>query len=145
MWLLHPLWLMNFNWQPSPMTLHLRFEKETRFYTVCLEQDLFEDWVVMATNGSMRSKVGTSRTLPFDDYNSALAKCYELVKVRHQHKYQIIKILGSNNSFMLALLWILENTPNNHTKKTSRISKQKILNNKQFKASNDDQISFDFG
>lgn len=145
MWLLHPLPIMNLNWQATPMTMMLRFEKETRFYTICLDQDLFGDWTVVATNGSMRSKIGTSRIFAFEDYNFALTKCRDLAKVRHQHKYNIVRVLSSNIAFMLALLEILQYAPKQSVKKNTQNSKPKTIRKKQTVASNDAQLCFDFG
>ena len=144
MWLFNPLLLFHHDWRVTPMTMNLRFEKETRFYTVCMEQDLFDDWTVVATNGSMRSKVGTSRIFACENYNAALTKCHDLAKVRHQHKYQVIKILSDNPAFMLPLLWLLEYTPVKPAKPKTRLSKPKKVTRRKH-ASNDEQLSFDFG
>ena len=145
MWLFHPLLLFHHDWDVTPMTMNLRFEKETRFYTVCMEQDLFDDWTVVATNGSMRSKVGTSRIFACENYNAALTKCHDLAKVRHQHKYQVIKILSDNPAFMLSLLWLLIYAPIKPSKPKTRLSKPKKVTTRRKEASNDDQLSFDFG
>jgi len=145
MWLFNPLLLMYHNWHVRPMILNLRFEKETRFYTVCMEQDLFDDWTVVATNGSMRSKVGTSRIFACENYNAALTKCHDLAKVRHQHKYQVIKIISNNPAFMLTLLWLLDYAPVKPAKPKTRLSKPKNVSKRKKEASNDDQLCFDFG
>lgn len=76
--------LINFScsdWQRA------RFEKETRYYDLHLQQDLLHDWVIVATNGRKKSKLGQSRTIAFLNHQEAFAQFCTMTHIRQQRRY----------------------------------------------------------
>ena len=67
----------------------VRFEKNTRYYTIRLEKDLFEEWVIVVINGQIQSRLGQSRTLAFSCFNEALDRFYEMINVRQKRHYHL--------------------------------------------------------
>ena len=51
-----------------------RWEKDTRYYLLQLEQDLFGEWVLTRVWGRKQSALGQLRREPFDSYGQALAR-----------------------------------------------------------------------
>lgn len=64
-----------------------RFEKDTRYYALRLEKDLLNDWVIVVSNGQLKSKLGQSRTLSFTCYNDAFNKFFEMANTRYRRGY----------------------------------------------------------
>ncbi|MCR9192761.1 MAG: WGR domain-containing protein [Gammaproteobacteria bacterium] len=67
--------------------LFVRFEKDTRYYTIILQQDLFEDWTLTLINGRIQTLLGRMRTLPYLNYDSALDAFQAHVKTRLKRGY----------------------------------------------------------
>ena len=83
-----------------------RFEKETRYYELHLQQDLLNDWVIVATNGRKKSKLGQSRTIAFLNYTEAFARFCTMTHVRHQRGYRLTTY-DNNAAVFIHLLALL--------------------------------------
>ena len=53
------------NFKQNELYHAARFEKETRYYVIRLENDLFGDWIITASNGRIKSKLGQTRIIAF--------------------------------------------------------------------------------
>ena len=68
----------------------IRFEKDTRYYTIRLEQDLLEDWVVAINYGRINSRLGQSKMLAFDEFEQAYAHFKKMSQMRHKRQYLLV-------------------------------------------------------
>lgn len=66
-----------------------QFERDTRYYTIILEQDLFKDWVITVINGRVNTKLGRIRKLAFQNCSDAILKFEEIMKTRIKRKYSL--------------------------------------------------------
>lgn len=66
-----------------------RFEKGTRYYTVILDKDLFDDWVITIANGRIGTKLGRVRTLAFPSCTDAFNQFFITTKTREKRGYQL--------------------------------------------------------
>ena len=64
-----------------------RFEKGTRYYTVILDKDLFDDWVIIIANGRIGTKLGKIRTIAFPCFVDACDKFQVTIKNRAKRGY----------------------------------------------------------
>lgn len=85
-----------------------RFEKDSRYYVLRLEKDLFNDWTITAINGRIKSKLGQSRILAFHSYDAAFASFYDMTKTRYQHHY-FLKNIICGDAMLLYLLFLMIN------------------------------------
>lgn len=69
--------------------LFARFEKGTRYYTVILDKDLFEDWVLTIANGRIGTKLGRVRTLAFPSFKDAFDRFCIATKIRDKRGYSL--------------------------------------------------------
>lgn len=67
----------------------IRFEKETRYYTLQLEEDLLGDWVVVTIHGRINSKLGQNKLMAFESFDDAFCHFKKLCHLRHLRKYHI--------------------------------------------------------
>lgn len=63
--------------------VRLRWEKESRYYEIHLQQDLWGDWVLTRIWGRRGSPMGRMKHMPCPSYDDAVAK---LSNVRNQRK-----------------------------------------------------------
>ena len=63
-----------------------RFERETRYYELRLQQDLF-GWVVVKSWGRKESWLGQMRSVPCDGYPEALQKWRAGLRARQRRGY----------------------------------------------------------
>lgn len=68
--------------------LYARFEKGSRYYVIRLEQDLFGDWIISQINGRIKSRLGQTRTLAFQNFQDAFEQFLLIATVRYQRNYQ---------------------------------------------------------
>ena len=97
------LHLINFSssdWQ------RVRFEKETRYYELHLQKDLLNDWVIVATNGRKKSKLGQRRTIAFLNYEGAFAQFCTMTHIRQQRGYHLTTF-DNNAAVFIHLLALL--------------------------------------
>ena len=64
-----------------------RWEKDTRYYLLQLEQDLFGDWVLTRVWGRKQTALGQLRREPFDSHREGLAQLGKEEKRRHGRGY----------------------------------------------------------
>lgn len=108
----------------------VRFEKESRYYVIRLSKDLLDDWVITLVNGRIKSKLGQTRTLAFNNFNEGFDHLCTLAKTRHRRGYQLKNIFVENHLLLniLPFLTITENNNNLSSTKTGR--KRNIQNSK---------------
>ncbi|HAU0908753.1 TPA: WGR domain-containing protein [Legionella pneumophila] len=129
-----------------------RFEKESRYYVIRLTKDLLDDWVIILTNGRIKSKLGQNRTLAFNNFNEGLNYFCALAKIRHQRGYHL-KYIDCDNDLTLFLLPYLIDAQDNlelldvkNFEKIKKIERKKTnkvpaLNHTQ---ASDKQLGFSF-
>ena len=65
---------------------YARFERETRYYELRLQQDLF-GWVVVKAWGRKESRLGQVRSVPCDSYSEALQEWRAGLRARQRRGY----------------------------------------------------------
>lgn len=77
----------------------VRFEKDTRYYELLLEQDLFSNWVVTKINGGINSQLGKMVHFLCDSYEEACNYFEELSEYRiKKRRYRLVHtIAGPEN------------------------------------------------
>lgn len=73
----------------KPIFKSTRFEKGTRYYTVILDKDLFDDWVITIANGRIGTKLGRVRKIAFTCFDDALGQFENTTKTRIKRGYQL--------------------------------------------------------
>lgn len=69
--------------------LQSKWQRDTRFYTLTLCQNLFGEWIITKTWGSAISRgFGKSKDLNYQDYQAALKTYYELQELREKRGYK---------------------------------------------------------
>ncbi|WP_416209958.1 WGR domain-containing protein [Legionella sp. PATHC038] len=144
--LLDPFWFIHVTLKKEPYH-YLRFEKESRYYELRLTQDLLEDWILITSNGRIKSKLGQSRTQAFNTFDDALTHFYAAVKLRFKRHYQIQSYLVENLIYTFLMLHL---TSHSRVKSRDRIKTEKSTTNTsnkrktRQKSHNSLQISFAF-
>lgn len=102
----------------------LRFEKDSRYYVLRLQQDLLEDWTIIAINGRIKSKLGQSRILAYSSYDETYQALIEHVHIRQQRGYRLTT-WSTDNPFFDNPVWIVliasvsQNTPHRKVRKNA--------------------------
>jgi hypothetical protein len=96
--------LTNTQSEANPGFNFARFEKGTRYYTIILDRDLFDDWVIIIANGRIGTKLGRIRTLAFPSFTAAFNQFCIATKIRIKRGYQLetYSIHDSLSVYMLA-------------------------------------------
>ena len=69
----------------------IRFERDTRYYIIVLQQDLFSGWLITKINGQIGSQLGRSRDEQHENYKDALARLDTLIRYRvKQRHYRLV-------------------------------------------------------
>ena len=85
-------------------TYHMiRFEKDTRYYSMHIKKDLLDDWVIVVINGRIQTKLGQVRTLAFTCFSDAFDHFCEMIQVRLKRDYHLKSYQGGN-SLLITLL-----------------------------------------
>lgn len=63
-----------------------RFERDTRYYTLLLEQDLWENWLVTRINGRRGTLLGQIRKEVYAGYKEASARFEALCSFRQKRR-----------------------------------------------------------
>ncbi len=71
--------------------LHLRWQKETRYYEAHVEQDLWGQWVLTRVWGRRNSPMGQIRRVACESYEDAQKKLAGVERQRQQHGYQPVE------------------------------------------------------
>lgn len=79
--------LTNTQSETKPGFNFARFEKGTRYYTVILDKDLFDDWVITIANGRIGTKLGKIRMIAFPCFVDACDKFQATIKNRAKRGY----------------------------------------------------------
>ncbi|WP_454783530.1 hypothetical protein [Legionella sp. WA2022007384] len=117
------LHLINFSTCSGQM---VRFEKETRYYELHLQQDLLKDWIIVAINGRKQSKLGQSRTIAFPNYEEAFDRFCTMIKMRYQRGYCVTAYFSKPNFIYLLSISTITELPTSSTKRhKSLIIKQR--------------------
>lgn len=66
-----------------------RWQTDTRYYVAEIVQDLFGTWVLKRSWGGLRSRQGSSTTLPAENYHHATKLLADVEKRRKQRGYQV--------------------------------------------------------
>jgi len=91
----------------------IRFEKDTRYYSMRLEKDLFDDWILIATNGRIQSRLGQTRSMPHLSFLPAFDELCDKIEVRLKRGYRLVSYRNDDP----LLLQLLPFTPiKNHLK-----------------------------
>ncbi len=101
---------------------YVRFGKDSRYYELRLQQDLLADWILIFSNGQIKSKLGQSRTLVCSTFNEALVFFFTAVKTRMQRFYQLKQIVIEDLLYTSLLL----NFYQIHTLKNRRLLLRKL-------------------
>lgn len=100
LFLFSSFWLQYFELKQAPFH-YVRFEKETKYYEFRLLQDLLGDWIIILSNGRIKTKLGKSQTQAFSHFNDALTHLYKLIEVRFHKNYQMTTYSIENIIFLL--------------------------------------------
>jgi predicted DNA-binding WGR domain protein len=72
--------------------LRLRWEKETRYYEVHLQQDLWGSWVLTRIWGRRGSPMGQVRRAPFASYAEAMKQLAVVRSQRQRRGYEPVMV-----------------------------------------------------
>lgn len=125
--------------------LYARFEKESRYYVIRLEQDLFGDWIISQINGQIKSHLGQKRMLAFESAQDALEQFSLIAHVRYQRNYHIAGFMSTDIIFYYLIFFLI--TENDNTTPISLPKKsavKRIIKNKKPIPNTSLQRSFDF-
>ena len=93
--------VLNFN---ISETYHMiRFEKDTRYYSMSIEKDLLDDWIIIVINGRTQTKLGQIRTLAFSCYSDTFDHFCRMIQVRLKRHYHLKSYQGGNSLFLQLL------------------------------------------
>ena len=95
--------MLNFN---THETYHMiRFEKDMRYYSMRIEKDLLDDWVIVVINGRIQTKLGQIRTLAFTCYSDAFDHFCGMIQVRLKRDYHLKSYQGGNPLLLTILAY----------------------------------------
>lgn len=83
-----------------------RFEKDTRYYVIRLETDLFGDWTISVINGRIKSKLGQTRLLAYPYFADAFESFCDLAHIRHKRSY-LLKTYRTDDHLLRHLITTL--------------------------------------
>ena len=83
-------WFCYFCFKQKELYHAARFEKETRYYSIRLEYDLLDDWVIIVANGRCKSNLGQTRTIAYSNFDEAFDQFCFMVKKRYQRWYHLV-------------------------------------------------------
>lgn len=92
----------------------IRFEKETRYYSMHIKKDLLDDWVIVVINGRIQTKLGQVRTLAFTCYSDAFDHFCEMIQVRLKRDYHLKSYQGGNSLLLPILAYAPISTIEDH-------------------------------
>ncbi len=84
----------------------IRFEKDTRYYSILLEKDLLDDWVLVVTNGRIQSRLGQVRTIAHTSFADAFNHFCDMIDVRIKRGYRL-KIYCGNDVLLQLLPFVI--------------------------------------
>jgi len=84
---------------------YIRFEKDTRYYSMRIEQDLLDDWVIVVVNGRIQTKLGQIRTIAFACFSDAFDHFCNMIQVRLKRHYHLKSYQGDNPLLLKLLIY----------------------------------------
>lgn len=108
----------------GPSWQMIRFEKETRYYTLQLEEDLLGDWVVVTIHGRINSKLGQNKLVAFENFDDAFSHFQKICHIRHQRKYQIAS-WKKNQKEHITQIQTQQNIPKDHPENLKNIQNKR--------------------
>ena len=123
-----------------------RFERGTRYYVVCLNKDLLNDWIITTTNGRINSRLGQSRTIAFQNFKETFEQFCMFAKVRHQRGYQCTAYQSNASLFvhLIAALATGEQTAVHPQQTLSKNKKSIPTKSKTYEHASCQQLGFVF-
>ncbi len=88
-----------------------RFEKESRYYVLTIQKDLLNNWIIVAINGRIKSKLGKIRTIACANYSYAFDKFCTMVKNRYQRGYGCTNYRSEAPFFVSLVFEMVMNQP----------------------------------
>ncbi len=149
-WIFAPPYFYYLNFKAEERHYAARFEKETGYSTLRLEQDLLDDWIIITLNGRIKSKIGQTKTVAFINFNEAFERFCFIAKERNQRGYHLINIQGGFLFQQILFLYITGNLLPSILQKNSTIApvkRTRLLNKApvfQSQFSEIQQLSFVF-
>lgn len=127
----------------------LRFEKDSRYYVLRLQQDLFEDWTIIAINGRIKSKLGQTRILAYSSYEETYQAFIEQVHIRQQRGYHLTtwnsdNLLFNDPGWVLLLSLITPISPGSKAKKNHSVTKKPTSRLSKRQTTSSLQLGFNF-
>lgn len=102
-WINSLSWFHYLNFKQKEQYHVARFEKRSCYSVIRLEHDLLGDWVITATNGRTKSKLGQTRTRPFLNFSEAFEHFFSLTIERYQRGYHLINYQTDDILYKLIL------------------------------------------
>lgn len=100
------------------MLTNLRFERNTRYYELFLNKNLFDDWSLSIVNGRINSRLGCIRHENFSTLAEATIRMHDIAKYRtEKRKYHLVRTnyplhpAGENSNFRTTNNRYSTNTP----------------------------------
>lgn len=75
---------------PCTVTMDWQNPASLRYYSVCLEQDLFSDWVLVKIWGRRGTKLGRKQQILCESYQQGIALIHKISKQRKAHGYKLV-------------------------------------------------------
>lgn len=139
LFLYNPFWFKLFELKKNPFH-YIRFEKGTRYYEFRLSQDLFGDWIIILSNGRIKTKLGKSTTQVFSNYEDALTQLYALIKIRFQKSYELFSSIIEGFIFLLAFYHVVDHFSSKQNSKSNKRSVAPIKANKPVIQKNNEKL-----
>ena len=108
-WVSAPPYFSYLNFKQKELYHAARFEKETRYYVIRLENDLFGDWIITASNGRIKSKLGQTRIIAFLNFTEAFEQFFLMAKERYQRGYHLVTYQSDDSIHQQILLLLATN------------------------------------
>ena len=104
-------WFCYFCFKQKELYHAARFEKETRYYSIRLEYDLLDDWVIIVANGRCKSNLGQTRTIAYSNFDEAFDQFCFMVKKRYQRRYHLVSYQSDDTLYEQILFLCFKNKP----------------------------------
>jgi predicted DNA-binding WGR domain protein len=74
----------------APIQSVWSWQSKYRYYTVYLQQNLFEEWTITQSWGGLKNRLGGVKIVTFSDSHTALIYISRLIKIRREREYKNI-------------------------------------------------------
>ena len=110
-WICALPWFRYLNFKQKELYHAARFEKETHYYVIQLEQDLLGNWIITASNGRIKSRLGQTRIIAFLNFTEAFDHFCRMAKQRNQRGYHLITYQSNDVVYQQMFLLCATNNP----------------------------------